>query len=227
MNYNKLYSRFLESRPLRTKQKNDGLERHHILPRSLGGTNTADNLIALTAREHWIAHRLLSYCYIGERRAKMIYALIRLSGGTSHRIPGRVYARLRQAVGRLHSRAMKKTWQDPNYIAKFKKGQARTIRLRKQPGEYREQWIDSIRQAKKKQGKRTAKHTSSVWQSLTSEQRAERGRRISEAKKRGWATRDETYRQQWRERLRQGHASIPAYIKRQQIERMLASKYDK
>jgi len=34
-------------------------ERHHILPRSLGGSNDPQNLVKLTVREHYIAHRLL------------------------------------------------------------------------------------------------------------------------------------------------------------------------
>ena len=35
------------------------LEWHHIVPVSLGGTNSASNLVRLTAREHWVAHQLL------------------------------------------------------------------------------------------------------------------------------------------------------------------------
>ena len=35
-------------------------ERHHIIPRCLGGTNDKDNLIDLFAREHYEAHRLLA-----------------------------------------------------------------------------------------------------------------------------------------------------------------------
>lgn len=35
-------------------------ERHHILPKCLGGTNDIDNLIDLFAREHFIAHKLLA-----------------------------------------------------------------------------------------------------------------------------------------------------------------------
>ena len=34
-------------------------ERHHIIPKSLGGDNSEDNLIRLTARQHFIAHVLL------------------------------------------------------------------------------------------------------------------------------------------------------------------------
>lgn len=35
-------------------------ERHHIIPRCMGGTNDKDNLIDLYAREHFEAHRLLA-----------------------------------------------------------------------------------------------------------------------------------------------------------------------
>ena len=35
-------------------------ESHHILPKSLGGTNSYDNLVDLTAREHFICHWLLT-----------------------------------------------------------------------------------------------------------------------------------------------------------------------
>lgn len=34
-------------------------EKHHIIPRCLGGDNSKDNLVLLTYREHIIAHRLL------------------------------------------------------------------------------------------------------------------------------------------------------------------------
>ncbi len=34
-------------------------ERHHVLPRCMGGTNAKENLVRLTAKEHFIAHKLL------------------------------------------------------------------------------------------------------------------------------------------------------------------------
>ena len=33
-------------------------ENHHIIPKSLGGSNDSDNLVALTAREHFLCHWL-------------------------------------------------------------------------------------------------------------------------------------------------------------------------
>jgi NUMOD3 motif len=38
----------------------DYTERHHILPKCLGGSNKKENLVDLTAREHFIAHLLLA-----------------------------------------------------------------------------------------------------------------------------------------------------------------------
>lgn len=41
-------------------------ERHHIIPRCMGGTNEPNNLVRLTAREHFIAHLLLAKIYGGK-----------------------------------------------------------------------------------------------------------------------------------------------------------------
>ena len=71
MDYNKLYSKFIESRP----QPIGYFEEHHILPISLGGDNKPENLINLTAREHFIAHRILAKCFTGSKKRDMIYAL--------------------------------------------------------------------------------------------------------------------------------------------------------
>lgn len=35
-------------------------ERHHIVPKCLGGSSNQDNLIDLTAKEHFLAHYLLA-----------------------------------------------------------------------------------------------------------------------------------------------------------------------
>lgn len=50
-------------------------EIHHILPRSLGGSDDPSNLIKLSAREHFICHWLLSKMTTGIDQAKMYHAL--------------------------------------------------------------------------------------------------------------------------------------------------------
>lgn len=54
-------------------------EKHHVIPRSLGGSNKASNLVLLTAREHYRCHQLLVDMTKGEARSKMSYALFAMS----------------------------------------------------------------------------------------------------------------------------------------------------
>lgn len=49
-------------------------ENHHIIPKSLNGTNNVDNLIYLTAKEHFICHLLLTKMTQGEDKSKMVRA---------------------------------------------------------------------------------------------------------------------------------------------------------
>jgi 5-methylcytosine-specific restriction endonuclease McrA len=50
-------------------------EKHHIIPKSLGGTNLAENLVNLTAREHFICHLLLTKMTSNKLRSKMVHAV--------------------------------------------------------------------------------------------------------------------------------------------------------
>lgn len=61
MKYEKIYSSLMNRGKNRDRQ--GYMERHHIIPKCLGGTDTKDNLVYLTAREHYIAHRLLTKIY--------------------------------------------------------------------------------------------------------------------------------------------------------------------
>jgi len=50
-------------------------ENHHIIPKSLGGDNSKDNIVSLTAREHFICHWLLTKMLgDGKERWRMLYA---------------------------------------------------------------------------------------------------------------------------------------------------------
>lgn len=76
MNYSRVYYEIIENR------KNNPYvgytEKHHIVPRSLGGTDDANNLVALSAREHFICHLLLTKMYYEDtpKYYKMIKAFM-------------------------------------------------------------------------------------------------------------------------------------------------------
>lgn len=50
-------------------------EEHHVMPKSLGGLDTIENVVKLTAREHFICHWLLTKFTWGSDLGSMIYAL--------------------------------------------------------------------------------------------------------------------------------------------------------
>ena len=58
------YERFIDS--LKEQNVEGYSEVHHIVPRSMGGTNDKNNLIRLTARQHFIAHWMLWKAYGGK-----------------------------------------------------------------------------------------------------------------------------------------------------------------
>lgn len=69
MNYLKMYNDLVTYRKQNPAQ--GYTENHHILMRSMGGSDTEDNLVKLTGREHWIAHLLL---YRIHRNSQTIHA---------------------------------------------------------------------------------------------------------------------------------------------------------
>jgi hypothetical protein len=50
------------------------VERHHVIPKSCGGSDDKSNLVKLTAKEHFIVHLLLTKILKGNNKAKMILA---------------------------------------------------------------------------------------------------------------------------------------------------------
>lgn len=60
MDYEKHYSKLVKNAKYRIPDfESTKYEKHHIIPKSCGGGNARTNLVLLTLREHFIAHRLL------------------------------------------------------------------------------------------------------------------------------------------------------------------------
>ena len=77
MNYIKHYNLLVE------KRKNiipEGYtERHHIIPKCMGGTDDASNIVVLTAKEHYVAHHLLYKHYKTSSLAHAWFSMCRSS----------------------------------------------------------------------------------------------------------------------------------------------------
>ncbi len=73
--YKNLYNSIIINANNRKKDKDTYYENHHIIPSSIGGSNNKENIVALTAREHFICHYLLIKITIDiNDRKKMIWA---------------------------------------------------------------------------------------------------------------------------------------------------------
>lgn len=121
LNYQNIYNQLIESAKKR-KKPDSYCEIHHIIPKSLGGSNDKNNLVSLTAREHFIAHRLL--CKIYPKDWKLSFALLCMSSEKSksavgHKISSREYEYARN----LFSKHMK--------ISHPNKGKTASLQTRK------------------------------------------------------------------------------------------------
>lgn len=66
MDYSRIYRAFIADRKQKQKTARLGyFERHHIIPRSLGGSDDAENLIDLIPEDHFFAHLLLARIHGG------------------------------------------------------------------------------------------------------------------------------------------------------------------
>ncbi len=63
MNYEGIYKSIIENRIKTPLSKEVYGEIHHIIPRCLGGLDEKENLVKLSAREHFICHALLAEIY--------------------------------------------------------------------------------------------------------------------------------------------------------------------
>lgn len=76
-------------------------EKHHIIPRSLGGSNDPTNIVKLTAKEHFVCHMLLPKMTTGDNKSKMIRAawMIATMGNRNHmriKVKSRRYCQLKE-----------------------------------------------------------------------------------------------------------------------------------
>lgn len=107
------YSRWYDALISRAKTRTiEGyVEKHHVVPRSFGGTDSKNNIVSLTAREHYIAHALLwKMNFPGVYGSKMAFAfntfiskMTTEARGIHHtyKISSRVYENFRKEYSRL------------------------------------------------------------------------------------------------------------------------------
>jgi hypothetical protein len=126
MNYQKIYNNLMHCDVARVGY----VEKHHILPRCLGGTDDKENLVGLYPEEHYIAHLLLCKIYPGNQ--KLLYAAMNMTTGSmtnNGKRNNKAYGWLRRQYAESMSGDNNPARRNPNLqkeAAKKRVGQKRT-----------------------------------------------------------------------------------------------------
>lgn len=80
MNYKNHYDNLIKKAQSRHVEKDLDVERHHIMPKCLGGVNRKSNIVKLFPHEHFVAHQLLVKIY--PDHAGLKYALYKMTLNT-------------------------------------------------------------------------------------------------------------------------------------------------
>ena len=94
MNYQEHYDRLISR--ARGRKLDCYTESHHIIPRCMNGTDDKNNLVELTAREHFIAHILLVKIYPKSYGLIKAVQMMCLCCGSHDRSMNRMYGWLRE-----------------------------------------------------------------------------------------------------------------------------------
>ena len=157
MNYEHIYNQLCQ-RSLARKWELFKYEKHHIIPKSLGGTNAKSNFAILTPREHALAHLLLVRFLTGGHKAKMITAINAMIGyRNKHRqsISTRQYETLRLTYYRLRQtpeyKAMKSAATAKQWTPERRAAVAEKTRQQWADGPKREAFASDAYRSKKSQ----------------------------------------------------------------------------
>lgn len=118
MNYSLIYNNLIEkakSRNYKSYKYRIGkinpevyVETHHIIPKCVGGSNNKSNLVVLTAREHFVAHRLLTKMYSLDKIYLAFFIMLNRTKGKSSRL----YNHYRDKFSKAASNSQKLMWTE-------------------------------------------------------------------------------------------------------------------
>lgn len=114
MNYQKIYNNIVNNAKERVLEGYS--EKHHIIPKCIGGDNLKENIVILTAREHYILHLLLIHIYPENKSLKHAFWMM------SHRVDGtytnsKIYSEIKEFI----SKELRNNVGTPEAISKMAK----------------------------------------------------------------------------------------------------------
>ena len=110
--YTRCYYSIISNAQSRVLSNEVYTERHHIIPKSLGGNNSKNNLVKLTAREHFICHLLLIKMTNGNDKMKMAKAAFMFATSSSNQSRYKINSRWYESL-KLKSSNARRNVQSP------------------------------------------------------------------------------------------------------------------
>ena len=119
MKYQEIYNNLIEK--ARLTPSVGYTDNHHIIPKSMGGTNDVSNLVLLSAKQHFVAHHLLYRIYRNREMTNAFFLMCNIKrGGKKFRITSKQYEILREEKRQCQkdimtgqpSRSKGKKWSD-------------------------------------------------------------------------------------------------------------------
>lgn len=117
MNYSRIYENLIFSAKNRKKPK-CYCEKHHIVPKSMGGNDSKENLAILTAREHFLAHWLLKKIHNNKQMIYAFHSMTKPVGNNRQRYTSHSFKYARESM----SKWMKENRTGRNNVNFGKKG---------------------------------------------------------------------------------------------------------
>ena len=125
MDYKKHYVNLIQSRIDRNIKTDVYYEKHHIVPKCWGGTNSKNNIIHLTAREHYIAHWLLYRMRPHSQSSAFAFWKMTFPGTKfverDYKISSRAYAEAKNAMSNAQRNRMIGYKFDKKHLVKWSK----------------------------------------------------------------------------------------------------------
>lgn len=132
------YTRWYYNIITRAQQRQDVFdtytEKHHIIPRSLGGANDKSNLVRLTAKEHFICHLLLPKMTTDKARRSMAFAawqMTNIDNRERYSPTSRIYDLLKQQLSQTY-KGVPKTYK--NWLGKTHTKETRELQSKVKQG---------------------------------------------------------------------------------------------
>lgn len=190
MNYEKIYEQIISRRKIELFE--GYTERHHIIPKCLGGTDEDENLVNLSAREHFIVHLLLVKMH--PQNLKLLYAANLMSHYKKTNINNRIYSWLKEKINNSPGPNTGTTMSDlaKQKISEFNKGKVlseeskQKISLKNKGRKFTEEHRKKLSEAKKgKTSKRiNFKHSEETKKKMSAWKRSDKlKQRLSEVNK--------------------------------------------